>query len=147
MRPDTTRPKHLKKPSKSPLGVSADPQNSDVIKARQQLIDSLSNVENNVAQYDTFKTIFKEVLEEILYFQKAEYEATNGIERNLRVVNPVEGSNSLVPFDADTFATLVGNLIWIRAVKQLCLSLGVGEYVDDMVHAEIERLYRTEKSK
>jgi len=148
MRPDrtsgasktTSKPKLLQKDD-TPTDSPSPQQNA----AQKKLADALKNTANSVAPAVEFRKIFQEVLEEVLYFQKAEWEATSSMERNLRLANPVEDSNSLIPFDADSFTQLVGRLAWLRAIKQLCMALSLGEFVDEIVAAEMDRVYRKDK--
>ena len=147
MKPDTMRTSNDREDSgDSAAGSPTAAPSKQQKRAQKKLAESLKKTEKNVATSVAFRQVFREVLDEVLYFQKAEWEATTAMERTLRNVNPVEDSNTLIPFDADSFSTLIGRLTWIRCVKQLCMSMGVGEYVDDIVKAELERLYPTKES-
>lgn len=143
MKNDTSKKSHdlNSQRANATVDTAAPSQN----KAQKKLVAALKKTEEKVAPGEfgvVYQQIFQEVLQEVLYLQKAEWEATSRMERDLRLANPVEDSNSLIPFDSDGFGTLVGRLAWIRAIKQLCMSLGLGEYIDEIVQAEMGRVYQ-----
>lgn len=147
MKHDTTRiSKNQKRQPASgkkdtPTGHPTLAPTPEMTEAQKKLAEAMKATEDFVAPAVAFHQIFEDVLNEIMYFQKAEYEATSRIEKTLRTANPHPHSDILIPFDETALEKLVGTLAWVRAVKQICMAMGLVEHTEHIVRHEIDKMY------